>query len=120
MLWKLNLLMFLSWAAILYFIVRYRVYITIKYEPRLKDEKRVSPSNPSRSGRSTQSKASNVEPIRTQEWAGMQHVGEIKQALIAQGMKARPAQLVANRVCACSETDFGMLLRKAIQEAAAV
>jgi hypothetical protein len=48
----------------------------------------------------------------------MQHAPEIAAALASQGLKKTAARIIANRVCSCEETDFTVLLRKAIQEAA--
>ncbi len=115
-----NLILFLFWSGILYFVLRYRIHIHIQYQ----NPKRLRLSDAPRSGRAMQNKASDVEPIRkpTPEantvWAGMQHRDEIKRALEGLGLKARPAKLVADRVCASNDSDFDRLLRKAIQEAA--
>jgi hypothetical protein len=114
-----NLILFITSVSILFFILRYRVHVHIEYQPRTstKTKRRLSLSNRERFARPTQSKASDVEPI-TQPPAGMQHAPEIAAVLVAQGLKKTEARSVANRVCASEETDFTVLLRRAIQEAA--
>jgi len=116
-----NLILFISSVSILAFILRYRVHFHIEYQPRTrtKTKRRLSLPSQDRFGRATQSKASDVEPImKAHQPAGMIHAPEIAAALVSQGMKKTSARIVANRVCASEETDFTVLLRRAIQEAA--
>jgi len=114
-------------AAILFYILKYRVHIHVTYEAQR------TPGRSERKGRTVSAKVgaatrSTVRPIRQRlerdepgssklDRSG-DNLREVTSALINLGCAPAHARKAAARACSSGAQDFDALLRRAIQEAA--
>jgi hypothetical protein len=100
---KLNLALFISTATMLFYVIRYRIHVTVSYTPRR--SRRVS--------RSIASGVGQVAPVDSGEDAGVTR--DLESALINLGASGKEARERASAAIAQGPGDFDALILRAMQ-----
>ena len=102
---KLNLALFISTAAMLFYIVRYRIHLHVEYKPRHR--------RASKASRSIASGVGQVAPVDSGEAAGVAR--DLESALVNLGASSKEARERAAAAIAQGPGDFDALILRAMQ-----
>jgi hypothetical protein len=106
---KFNLALFISTAAMLFYIVRYRIHLHVEYTP-IRSRRH---SRRAQASRSIASGVGRVAPVDSGEAAGVAQ--DLQSALVNLGASSKEARERASAAIAQGPGDFDALILRAMQ-----